>query len=92
MRLHAGVLSFVNAVPCFVLSYSKKTDAFVRRAEIRDAMPASEFDAEEFEKRFSRFVLESVSLPIFANAEKCAKIREEARNSYEEIFYGLERH
>ncbi len=92
MRLHAGVLSFVNAVPCFVLSYSRKTDAFVVRSGIPHSLPAAEFDSAEFEKRFAEFASEVASPPIFAIAEKCAKIREEARNSYEETFYGLERH
>ncbi len=92
MRLHAGVLSFVNGIPCFVLSYSRKTDAFIARSGIRHFLPASEFDGREFETRFSEFASEALRAPIFALVEKCDKIREEARTTYEETFYGLERH
>ena len=93
MRLHAGVLSFVNGIPFFMLSYSKKTDAFAERAGSKWVMPSAEFDAEEFSERFSAFAasLSDVPPPFFALTEKCAKIKDESRTLYDETFYGLER-
>lgn len=92
MRLHAGILSFVNGIPVFLLSYSKKTDAFARRVGLEWKIPASEFDPESFERRFSEFVAESEGPRFFALREKYGNITEDARISYEETFYGLERH
>lgn len=93
MRLHAGVLSFVNGIPFFMLSYSKKTDAFVERTGSPWSMPSSEFDSEAFSVRFSEFAasLSEVPPPFFALTEKCAKIKDESRTLYDETFYGLER-
>lgn len=93
MRLHAGVLSFVNGIPFFMLSYSKKTDEFVRRVDSPWSMPSVLFDPEAFEARFAEFAAElsKVPPPFFALAEKCAKIKDESRTLYDETFYGLER-
>lgn len=93
MRLHAGVLSFVNGIPLYMLSYSKKTDAFVEKSESAWSMSASEFDSEIFSAKFEEFAasLSEVPPPFFALAEKCAKIKEETRTLYDETFYGLER-
>lgn len=93
MRLHAGVLSFINGIPFFLLSYSKKTDAFAERVGSEWIMPSGTFDEKRFSEAFARFAREvsAHSGPFFALSEKCGKIREEARNSYDEIFYGLER-
>lgn len=93
MRLHAGVLSFVNGIPFFMLSYSKKTDAFVERSGSEWVMPSAEFDPVEFSARFSAFAasLSDVPPPFFALREKCAKIKDESRTLYDETFYGLER-
>lgn len=93
MRLHAGLLAFLNAVPCFVLSYSKKTDALVERVGSPWRMDAKRFDPELFDREFRRFAewARSTTPPFFANAEKCATIGKEARTLYDDVFYGLER-
>lgn len=93
MRLHAGLLAFVNAIPCFVLSYSKKTDALAKKLDCEWLMDAKRFDAETFDREFRRFSEWAAHCkpPFFANADKCAIIRKEARILYDEVFYGLER-
>ena len=93
MRLHAGVLSFVNGIPFFLLSYSKKTDAFAERVESPWILAADQFDPDAFAERFSAFAnqLDAAPSPFFALGEKCAKIKDESRTLYDETFYGLER-
>lgn len=93
MRLHAGVLSFVNGIPFFMLSYSKKTDEFTKRAGCEWIMKTGDFNEAAFDEAFGKFVarLNDVPPPFFALTEKCGKIREEARTTYDETFYGLER-
>ncbi|MDQ1343365.1 MAG: pyruv trans protein [Patescibacteria group bacterium] len=92
MRLHAGVLSFVNGIPFFLLSYSKKTDAFAERVGSPWILAASEFDETAFSEAFDRFITEygESRVPFFALKEKYGRIREETRNSFDDTFYGLE--
>lgn len=93
MRLHAGVIAFDYGIPAFMLSYSKKTDAFAEKAGIPFVMPSKEFDPSVFDVEFKKFVKEIPAPPvIFAPSEKCGRIRKEARTTYDETFYGLERH
>jgi hypothetical protein len=90
MRLHSGLLAFVGGVPCLLLSYSEKTDAFARRTQAPWCLIAGEFSAETFQKSFAEFAERLRTPAFFALPEKCGKIVSETRISYEQTFYGLE--
>ena len=91
MRLHAGVIAAKNAVPFFLLSYSKKTDEFARRLSHEYVMSAKTFDFGIFAKRFDA-LLEHAEAESFALQEKCDILTKTTFNSYDRFFYGLEFH
>jgi polysaccharide pyruvyl transferase WcaK-like protein len=90
MRLHAGLIAFLKNIPYFVLSYSEKTDAFARLSDAEWVVPAGAFDAETFRETFARFIQAIETDGFFALREKSGKITNEARISFERVFYGLE--
>ena len=85
MRLHAGVLSFVNGIPFYLLSYSKKTDEFAKRVRTKWVAPASEFDPDAFRGHFREFVDHFFPKegPPFEGYAEYSKIRQETFDAYD---------
>lgn len=50
MRLHSLILALVHAIPFFAISYSQKTDEFIRSLSYDYSLGAHTFDIEHFKK------------------------------------------
>lgn len=90
MRLHSLILAFVHTIPFFAISYSQKTDEFIRSINYDFSLAARIFDIEVFKRQFHE--LESTkNEQKFALERKNDTIKREVRLNLNSFFDGLDR-
>lgn len=90
MRLHSLILAFVHAIPFFALSYSQKTDEFIRSINYGFSLAARAFDIEVFKKQFHALE-EQKNEQKFALERKNDTIKRELSLNLNTFFDGLDR-
>ncbi|MDP2104072.1 MAG: polysaccharide pyruvyl transferase family protein, partial [Candidatus Gracilibacteria bacterium] len=89
MRLHSLILAFVHTIPFFAISYSQKTDEFIRSINYDFSLAARVFDIEVFKKQFHE--LESTkNEQKFALERKNDTIKREVYLNLNYAFDGLD--
>ena len=89
MRLHSLILSFVHAIPFFVISYGKKTDEFIRSINYEYSLAARTFDIEVFKTQFLKLEGDKKAVE-FALQAKNDTIKKEYSSILKKTFDGLE--
>jgi len=90
MRLHALILSFVHGVPFLALSYSKKTDEFLKIVEYPHSLSCQELDIADFYRQFEDLEQDAERIK-FAFGEKSLKIDARILHSLNSLFHGVEK-
>jgi len=90
MRLHSLILAFVHTIPFFAISYSQKTDEFIRSINYDFSLAARVFDVEVFKKQFSELEKQK-NEQKFALERKNDTIKRELYLNLNSFFDGLER-
>jgi polysaccharide pyruvyl transferase WcaK-like protein len=88
MRLHASILSVVEGIPFYALSYGQKTRSILQALELSFIQDARSFNLPIFKTQLEE-LLDAKDMAEFAIRSKSATIKEQIHKELDILFHGL---